>query len=507
VISGSDTNDNTVENNLIGTNSTGMLWIPNLFGVQIKSGAQNNIIGGEASGAGNLISGNAWGGILIQDPDTDFNVVCGNTIGLDSTGSDPLANNGIGVELLDGPDQNVIGGETPGCRNVVSGNAGDGVYISGSSTLANVVAGNLIGLDSGGTLDLGNNENGVRITGQASNNIIGGESAGARNIISGNNQDGVHISGSGADANRVIGNYIGTDESGTAGVGNTINGIWVNGGPADTEIGGDTAIEGNLISSNGNSGVRVDGTSTTGTMISANLIGVNASVTAPLANAHNGVMVTGGANNNVIGGDLPAERNVLSGNLFRGISLIGPATNNNTVKGNYIGTDATGLGSLGNGSHGVLAADAANLNTIGPGNLIAFNADDGVNVDGALAITITQNSIHSNGDLGIDLIGGANNGMAAPAIIQTTPGSIVVEGLIFQPDATVEVFSNPDNPGEGKTYLGSVPASGGVFVLTVPCTSDRYLTATATDPGGNTSEFSATFTSAVRCVYLPLIQR
>jgi titin len=242
-------------------------------------------------------------------------------------------------------------------------------------------------------------------------------------------------------------------------------------------------------------------------MISANVIGVNASVTAALANAHNGITVTGGADNTVIGGDLPAERNILSGNTFRGVSLVGPGTNYNTVKGNFIGTDGTGLGALGNGSHGVLAVDGANLNTIGPDNLIAFNVDDGVSVESALVVTITQNSIHTNGGLGINLVGGANNGMVAPTITQTFVGSIVIEGTIAQPDAIVELFSNPDNPGEGKTYLGSVPAIGGVFSLTVPCISDPYLTATATDPGGNTSEFSATFTSTVSCVFLPLIMR
>jgi hypothetical protein len=97
--------------------------------------------------------------------------------------------------------------------------------------------------------------------------------------------------------------------------------------------------------------------------------------------------------------------------------------------------------------------------------------------------------------------------MVAPTITQTSVGSIIIEGLSGHPDAIVEVFSNPDNPGEGKTYLGSAPTIGGVFSLTIPCISDPYLTATATDPGGNTSEFSVTFTSTVSCVFLPLIMR
>ena len=358
-----------------------------------------------------------------------------------------------------------------------------------------------------GTMDRGNGQNGVQIMFTASNNVVGGESVGARNIISGNNQEGVLITGSGADGNRVIGNYIGTDESGSSALGNTYNGVKIFGGPTNTEIGGDTTAEGNLISGHGNSGVRVDGSSTSGTIISGNAIGVDAAAMAHLANAHNGITVMGGANHTMIGGDLPAECNILSGNLFRGVSLVGPGTSNNTVKGNYIGTDGTGLGPLGNGSHGVLAVDSANLNTIGPNNLIAFNIGDGVGVESALDVTITQNSIHTNGGLGIDLVGGANNGAVAPTITQTYVGSLVIEGLSGQPDATVEVFSNPDNPGEGKTYLGSAPTIGGVFSLTVPCVTDRYLTATVTDPGGNTSEFSATFTSTVSCVFLPLIMR
>jgi titin len=504
LIMDSGTDSNVVIGNFIGTNAGGNLPFPNDYGVKIDYGAQQNEIGREGSGEGNLISGNAVKGILITGEGTDTNIVCGNIIGLDATGGVPLSNLGSGVEIANGPESTVLGGSS-GCRNIISGNNGDGVYIHGLNTIGNIVSGNIIGLNAGGTVDRGNGQNGVYIT--ASNITVGGENVGARNIISGNNQEGILIEWSVADANRVIGNYIGTNESGLGGVGNTYNGIKIFGGPTNTEIGGDTAAGGNLISGNGNSGVRVDGSATTGTIVSGNAIGVNATRMASLANAHNGITVTNGAHNTVIGGDTPAERNILSGNTFRGISLVGPGTNYNTVKGNYIGTDGTGLGALGNGSHGVLAVDGANLNTIGPDNLIAFNVDDGVSVESALVVTITQNSIHTNGGLGIDLVGSANNSMVAPTITQTSVGSIIIEGLSGHPDATVEVFSNPDNPGEGKTYLGSAPTIAGGFSLTVPRFSDSYLTATATDPSGNTSEFSATFISSVTCVFLPLIMR
>jgi hypothetical protein len=147
-------------------------------------------------------------------------------------------------------------------------------------------------------------------------------------------------------------------------------------------------------------------------------------------------------------------------------------------------------------------------NTIGPSNRIWYNAGAGISVDGPYHVTITQNSIYLNDDIGINLVGPSNEGMLPPTITQASPGSFFVEGSGATPDATVELFSSPSSDNQGKTYLGSTSADGsGLWSLTVGCTGDPYLTATATNLAGSTSEFSIPFASTVSCLYLPLIMK
>jgi len=503
-----NTDSNRIAGNLIGTDAAGLLPIPNIYGIRIDQGAQLNVIGGGTSGEGNLISGNSANGIQILGQGTDGNIICGNMIGLDLTGTSALANGTSGVELYQGPDSTVVGGSSAACRNVISGNNADGVRISGNSTGGNIISGNIIGLDLSGTLAMGNGQNGVSIAAGASGNEVGGDITAERNVISGNTLNGVHVSGEGSDGNQLVGNYIGTDMAGTSGIANLESGVRISGGAEDTEVGSDTPLEANVISGNGEFGVRIEGLNTNGTIVSGNLIGLNAGGTGAVPNTYSGVIVSGGAKNTTIGGDLPAERNVISGNGLRGVTLHGSSTSSNTVKGNYIGTDLGGNIPLGNGSHGVLVVDGADGNTIGPDNLIAFNVEDGVSVEGARTATITQNSIHSNVGAGISLIGGGNDMLPSPTIAGTSPGSILIEGSAAPPDGLIEVFSNPDADGEGKTYLGSTTADvSGIWFITVPCFSDPYLTATVTDFEGNTSAFSLPFASTVHCLFLPLITR
>lgn len=503
-----DTDLNVVSGNFIGTDATGLSSIPNIYGIKIEQGAQFNTIGGDTTGEGNLISGNTANGIQILGQGTDANVICGNMIGLDLTGASALANNTIGVELYQGPDLTVVGGSSPGCQNVISGNQGDGVRITGNSTSGNVVSGNLIGLNQGGTAAVGNGQNGVSIAAGAASNEVGGDTIAERNVISGNTLNGVHVSGSGSDANRLIGNYIGTDAAGTSSVANLESGVRVSGGAENTEIGGSIAAEANLISGNQEFGVSIEGLYTYGSIVSGNLIGVNANGSGAIPNTYTGVIVFGGAKDTIIGGDLPGERNVISGNLLRGVTLYGIGTNNNTVYGNYIGTDMGGVLPLGNSSHGVLVVDGADGNTIGPDNLIAYNNEDGVSIESARTATITQNSIHSNTGGGITLVGGGNDMLPPPTIVGTSPGSVFIEGSAAPAGGLIEIFSNPDADGEGKSFLGSTTADvSGIWFITVPCFSDTYLTATVTDLEGNTSEFSVVFESTVSCTFLPLIMR
>ncbi len=169
-------------------------------GVEIDAGARGNTIGGTTPGAGNVISGNAGGGVEIAGGGgTSGNVVTGNLIGTDIAGTAAIANGDDGVEIDFGRTANTIGGTTPGAGNVISGNAFDGVEIDRTGTSGNIVAGNFIGTDITGTVAIGNGSDGVVVV-LASGNTIGGTTTGARNVISGNAHDGVEIHGAGRPA-------------------------------------------------------------------------------------------------------------------------------------------------------------------------------------------------------------------------------------------------------------------------------------------------------------------
>src|SRR5262249_46653467 len=153
----------------------------------------NNTIGGTTPGAGNVISGNqGLGGILIQSAGTSSNVVAGNYIGTDASGTAKLGNATAGVTIELGASGNTVGGTSSAARNVISGNAARGVDIEGSGTTGNVVQGNLIGLAADGK-SLGNGTTGLQII-DAPGNTIGGTAAGAGNVISGNSGSGLGIS-------------------------------------------------------------------------------------------------------------------------------------------------------------------------------------------------------------------------------------------------------------------------------------------------------------------------
>ena len=180
----------------------------------------------------------------------------------------------------------------------------------------------------------------------------------------------------------------------------------------------------------------------------------------------------------------------------------------NTIKGNYIGTDPSGLHALGNLDDGIYLGPKAQVNYIGPYNIIAFNAGDGVAVDTPTAVSnwITSNRIFANGDLGIRLSNGGNYDVAAPVIQSTTFGSIRI-AVASCPGCTVQVFNSRVPDGEGEFFLGGgVADAAGAYTLVVDSLAYPYLTATATHEGG-TSEFSAVFTSTAYILNLPMILR
>ena len=201
---------------------------------------------------------------------------------------------------------------------------------------------------------------------------------------------------------------------------------------------------------------------------------------------------------------------MISGNDYSGVLIWGDSYGDpkgNIISGNYIGTDASGTAALGNDGIGVQIGRDAQDNTIGPGNIIAHNSYNGVGVSGSSTTgnVITQNSIYANDEMGIDLMDGANGGIAVPVIAMTV-GAVNIVGTACA-DCTVEIFENGDTDGEGESYVGSTTANAsGDFTLPVGSLSKPYLTATATDTVSGTSEFSAVFTVTESInVYLPIV--
>jgi photosystem II stability/assembly factor-like uncharacterized protein len=307
-------------------------------GVSISDGAQWNVIGGGSAGERNVISNNGYYGISISSSAT--NTVSGNYIGTDATGSATLGNGMGGVDIEDGAQRNVIGGTTAGERNIISGNSTNhcGVCISGAGADHNRVSSNYIGTDVSGTIAKGNGGEGIWIWGGASYNTIGGPTEGERNLISGNGA-GVAVWDTGTVSNTVAGNYIGTDASGTIAIPNG-SGVSIRNGASYNLIGGNSATPGgacsgecNLISGNRWNGVDIQHTGTMGNVVSGNYIGTDATGTAAIPNNDNGVFIKNGASYNLIGGDTPGERNVISGNGDDGVSMHGSGTMSNTVSG------------------------------------------------------------------------------------------------------------------------------------------------------------------------------
>ena len=365
----------------------------------------------------------------------------------------------------------------------------------------------------------------IYVTG--SDNVIGGATIPAQGNTLAFNSVGARFDGNG---NRLLGNYVGVNRfNGNAAASDV--GVAVVG--ANNIIGGSTPGEGNIISAATFELMVIRSATATGNVIKGNYIGTNVAGTARLGSSTYGVRFDQGAQNNTLGGSSPGDGNVIS----TGSIAVGIDTGPNSVIGNRIGTNAAGTGALGN-TYGVLINNSSG-NAIGganpgAGNTIAHGTTDGVRVNGDTAVgnTIRGNSIHSNGGLGIDLGG---NGVSAndlddldgsPNNLQNFPvitsavdlggGQTRVMGTLDGPASTtftLDFYSNgsggacdASGHGEGLTYLTSVTATtpappdpldinqgrqDGVFSVTVPVTANTRITATATDPAGNTSEFSA----------------
>ncbi|HNQ90816.1 MAG TPA: right-handed parallel beta-helix repeat-containing protein [Verrucomicrobiota bacterium] len=394
---------------------------------------------------------------------------------------------------------------------VINRFAGDGIEIT--NALHIVVEGCYIGLNLAGATDLGNTLNGILIT-HAADNTIGGLTQAARNHIAGNNQSGIHLSGAASTHNLVLGNVIGLNVASTA-VPNAADGIRVN-APGNV-IG--AAGAGNIISGNTGQGIEITAAGT-GTVVRGNSIGTDETAALDRGNSIDGILVYAGAV--IIGGDLPGEGNLITGNNGDGIELNGASATNAIVLGNTLGVSAA----LQNSGNGVWITGGARGTIVGgiapgQGNRVVGNGAAGIGVAASNANTnhtFRGNLMHSNEGLGIDLAATGvapndpNDGDTSANRLQNYPlltavtssaSDVTIAGLLdstpntlFAVDFYANTLFDPSGYGEGEIYLGSAgvttdDAGDALFILTLPVVlPGRYVTATATDPQGNTSEFS-----------------
>ncbi len=482
------------------------------FAADISAGtsASNSLVQGLAIGAFSSYGISVSGVMSVT--------VNGNFIGTDVTGREPNGN-GAGVQLSDATGT-AVGGPSAAARNLISGNSGDGIQVSGNST-QNTIQNNYIGINSDGTGTISNGNNGVQLL-DGSNNHVG--TAGAGNLISGNGNNGIRMGQLAAgthmlvnpDNNFVQGNSIGTTATGDSALPNSTYGVQISSANGNL-IGGSNTGEGNLISGNGNNGIFIDiqsGGGSTNNTLRGNRIGTDSTGTTALANGGSGVVISGAAGT-TIGGPNAGDGNLISGNSFSGVLInsgafaaaaapppgrtVPPVRQpqggpTGILQGNRIGTTATGSGALGNGGSGVSIIDVSNVQIGGPAqgaaNTIAYNSGNGVTISltdpsttTAVGDSIRQNAIFSNTGLGIDL---GNDGVtvndpcdrdSGPNNLQNYPdlsaassvgsNTQIIGSLEAMTSTTyiLEFFSNPvcdpSGHGEGQTYLGTVTLTSG----------------------------------------------
>ncbi|HEX3081957.1 MAG TPA: hypothetical protein VHQ86_01765 [Candidatus Saccharimonadia bacterium] len=457
-VTGSGSSGNVIEGNYVGTNAAGTGTIPNgADGVLITQAPNNTVggttgvsVGGNCTGACNLLSGNGANGAGIWQSTATGNVIEGNYIGTTPDGLSPLGNHDIGVEAQDAPN-NTIGGTSAAARNLISGNGGAGVSLTGTSSTGNNVYGNYIGTDRSGNGSIGNHKMGVN---------LGSPDGGSSNAS---------------------GNHIG--------------------GITGTTPGGACSGACNVIVSNFWSGIYISGSTGGGNSIAGNFIGVGANGVTPLGNVQDGIGIVGSSSNG-IGGPSANARNLISGNGGNGIAVIGGTAGYNRIEGNYIG-EATNEANMGNAVSGVALADGIQTAIIS--NNIANNAQYGIDI---------YPGGPSPNDGG-DADGGPNGTQNFPVLSYAIPlgGSENIAGSLNSLGNTsfnIDFFQSPScsssGYGQGRDYMGSTTvttnASGNAsFNVSMPLTiGGMAITATANRMSGSTAVEGSEFS---KCVFTP----
>jgi hypothetical protein len=514
--SGSGAYSNSVYGNYVGTDGAGVGALGNGADGIYLSNAGSNMIGGSSAGQANVICGNAYAGISINGGQTT--TVTGNLVGVNAvdqplgnhhegiyvngsgnllTANTTVANSFCGIALVDpnnsGNNGNVVQNSYVGVlingnsttsmgntregiyitsrnnflqNNVISGNGISGITLSGSGAQGNTIITNRIGCDLASTAAVPNPV-GVWLNTGAHDNYIGGTGTG--NFISGNSGNGVLIDYNGgiSPKNTVAGNYIGLTQSGPTiySIPNMGEGVLVQ-SPSNT-------ISANVISANTGNGVALTGLYAYYNVVKGNYIGTDPAGNAARANHGSGVLITGGAYFNTIGGTTAGAGNVVSANGIFGIADINTVTNyGNAIQGNTVGLGVDGSTPLGNSQQGILINaddDTVGGSAAGAGNLVSSNGSDGIRLtnsdgwtgSGASSTVVQGNTVgwnagrtlaRPNGGNGIRVDVPSYNGVKAILIGGTTAGALNYIGN--NPVDGIQI-----NPGSAATIRGNIISS------------------------------------------------
>ncbi|HVR31072.1 MAG TPA: carboxypeptidase regulatory-like domain-containing protein, partial [Acidimicrobiia bacterium] len=420
---GTGSGGSVVDHNRIGTTLDGTRALPNgASGITVVS--PGNSIG--APGRGNLISGNALSGIHLL-PTASATLIADNHIGLDASLKRALGNAGDGIRV-ESPNNHI--GQPPALTdsppNIISGNAGSGISVLGSSATGNVIQNNRIGLDVDAE-PLGNAV-GVRLADGASSNVIGGD-IGPGNLISGNGTGdfgfGIWVVGASTANNVISGNRIGTDVTAELARPNSDAGVAIE-GATGTVVGGSDPGARNVIAGGRQSAVAI-WAGASGSSVLGNYLGVSGSG-APLGNGGAGVHIFGAS-------DTLIENNLIAHNN-KGVRIWN-GSQRNVVRANTIRDNA---------GEGVLI-DGVNADAVGPttnNTIIGATTDHRVHFGG-------------NGAQAISLVNGANEGIEPPIVTTVDGDGFTVEGTA-RPGAFVQVYGAEDPFDEGRYFLGSTTA-------------------------------------------------
>ncbi len=426
----------------------------------------SRLVGEGPVGQGNVFSGNHVEGIGLGKGN---NIIKGNIIGLDASGTQPLGvqTGGISLRL----QNNVIGSLTPGEGNVISANSVVGIEAYGETTIGNQIIGNYIGTDISGTTVLGNGQGGIIAWFGSSNTLIQG------NVIVGTGYgDGsINLWDIGSDFNTIIGNKIGTDLSGTLPLPNKATAITV-GWATYSRIGGTEPGEGNIIY--GASGINVEGSLSAPNYVLGNTVGLN--LPGETIPDYGVGLSLSGVQRSIAGGATHAEGNSF---IMDQNPAIATSSDYQVILGNRIGITEDGSPPL---RRAVVNMWIEGKHNLIQANQVAFASERGIWLPGQMN-SLRRNSIYSNTLLGILLVEGGNSNLPAPSFSLDALGG---SGTTC-PGCTVELFLDAGN--QGRFFFDSVIAdSSGNFSFPSHCPVPYpYMNATVTDLQGNTSEFNA----------------